>query len=55
MRDYDSEFEMVGRLKVGDQIWQTQSRFRNNDKYILMLLMKVMMQKMLLLMVLFIY
>ena len=31
--DYTGEFEMVGNLKVGDQIRQTHIRFRNIDDY----------------------
>ena len=31
--DYTSEIEMVGSLKVGDQIRQTQLRFRNISEY----------------------
>ena len=31
--DYVGEFEMVGKLKVGDQICQTHKRFRNMDDY----------------------
>ena len=31
--DYTGEFEMVGNLKVGDQIRQTESRFRNMDDF----------------------
>ena len=31
--DYQGEFEMVGNLKVGDQIRQTHIRFRNMDDY----------------------
>ena len=31
--DYIGEFEMVGNLKVGDQIRQTHIRFRNMDVY----------------------
>ena len=31
--DYISTFEMVGNLKVGDQIRQTHIRFRNMDDY----------------------
>ena len=33
MRDYEGDFEMVGNLKVGDQIRQTHIRFRNFDDY----------------------
>ena len=33
LRDYVDAFEMVGNLKVGDQIRQTHSRFRNVDDY----------------------
>ena len=29
LRDYTSEFERVGKLKIGDQIRQTYIRFRN--------------------------
>ena len=31
--DYSGEFQMVGSLKVGDQIRQTRSRFRNIAEY----------------------
>ena len=31
--DYTGEFEMVGNLKVGDQIRQTDVRFRNMDDF----------------------
>ena len=31
--DYVGAFEMVGNLKVGDQIRQTHSRFRNIDDF----------------------
>ena len=31
--DYTGEFEMVGRLKVGDQIRQTHNKFRNVAEY----------------------
>ena len=31
--DYNAEFEMVGKLKVGDQIRQTHIRFRNMDDF----------------------
>ena len=31
--DYSGEFEMVGNLKVGDQIRQTHIRFRNRDDF----------------------
>ena len=30
---FTGEFEMVGKLKVGDQIRQTHIRFRNIDDY----------------------
>ena len=33
LQDYSGEFEMVGNLKVGDQIRQTHSRFRNVGEY----------------------
>ena len=33
LRDYNGEFEMVGNLKVGDQIRQTHIRFRNMDDF----------------------
>ena len=33
LSDYEGEFEMVGRLKVGDQIRQTHIRFRTFDDY----------------------
>ena len=33
MQDYEGEFEMVGNLKVGDQIRQTHIRFRNISDY----------------------
>ena len=51
IQDYTGEFEMVGNLKVGDQIRQTDIRFRNiNDfeSYI-----NSMMRQMLFSMVLF--
>ena len=32
--DYTSEFEMVGNLRVGDQIRQTHIRFRNIIDYV---------------------
>ena len=31
--DYTGEFEMVGKLSVGDQIRETQFRFRNITDY----------------------
>ena len=31
--DYEGEFEMVGNLKVGDQIRETRIRFRNINDY----------------------
>ena len=33
LRDYNGKFEIVGRLKVGYQIRETQIRFRNIDDY----------------------
>ena len=33
LQDYTGAFEMVGNLKVGDQIRQTRFRFRNIDDY----------------------
>ena len=33
LQDYIGEFEMVGNLKVGDQIRQTHIRFRNMDDF----------------------
>ena len=33
LKDYESEFQMVGNLKVGDQNRQTHIRFRNIDDY----------------------
>ena len=33
LEDYTGEFEMIGNLKVGDQIRQTQIRFRNTNDY----------------------
>ena len=33
LKDYNGEFEMVGNLKVGDQIRQTHIRFRNMDDF----------------------
>ena len=33
LQDYTGEFEMVGNLKVGDQIRQTHTRFRNIADY----------------------
>ena len=33
LQDYNGEFEMVGNLKVGDQIRQTHIRFRNMDDF----------------------
>ena len=33
LQDYNGEFEMVGNLKVGDQIRQTHIRFRNISDY----------------------
>ena len=33
LQDYNGEFEMVGSLKVGDQIRQTHIRFRNISDY----------------------
>ena len=33
LEDYEGEFEMVGTLKVGDQIRQTHIRFRNISDY----------------------
>ena len=33
LRDYISEFEMVGKLSIGDQIRATHIRFRNNNDY----------------------
>ena len=31
--DYSGEFEMVGNLKIGDQIRQTQIRFKNTTEF----------------------
>ena len=33
LQDYEGEFEMVGNLKVGEQIRQTHIRFRNSSDY----------------------
>ena len=33
MRDYEGDFEMVGDLKIGDQIRKTHIRFRKIDDY----------------------
>ena len=33
LQDYNGEIEMVGNLKVGDQIRQTHIRFRNMDDF----------------------
>ena len=33
LQDYTGEFEMIGNLKVGDQIRQTHVRFRNMDDF----------------------
>ena len=33
LQDYDGTFELVGNLKVGDQIRQTHIKFRNMDDY----------------------
>ena len=33
LREYEGDFEMVGNLKVGDQIRQTKIRFRNMDDF----------------------
>ena len=33
LRDYTGDFEMVGSLKVGDQIRQTHIKFRSNTDY----------------------
>ena len=33
LQDYTGEFEMIGNLKVGDQIRQTHIRFRNIDDF----------------------
>ena len=33
LQDYEGEFEMVGNLKVGDEIRQTHIRFRNISDY----------------------
>ena len=33
LEDYTGEFEMIGNLKVGDQIRQTHIRFRNTNYY----------------------
>ena len=33
LQDYTGEFEMVGNLKIGDQIRQTHIRFRKIDDY----------------------
>ena len=33
LQDYDGTFEMVGNLKVGDQVRQTHTRFRNISDY----------------------
>ena len=41
--DYTGEFEMVGKLKVGDQIRQTHIRFRNMDDFEAYISMKDMM------------
>ena len=32
-RDYGGEFEMIGKLSVGDQIRSTHIRFRNVNEY----------------------
>ena len=47
LQDYTGEFEMVGKLSVGDENRETHIRFRKIMKLILRLLMKDMMQKML--------
>ena len=31
--DYAGEFEMIGKLKIGDQIQTTHIRFRNRSDY----------------------
>ena len=33
LEDYEGEFEMIGNLKVGDQVRQTHIRFRNISDY----------------------
>ena len=33
LRDYTGEFELVGSLKIGDDIRQTHSTFRNVDDF----------------------
>ena len=33
LKDYTGEFEMIGNLKVGDQIRQTHTRLRNIEAY----------------------
>ena len=54
--DYNSVFELIGNLKVGEQVRQTHTRFRNMDDFeaILTLLIKIMILVMLFLMVIFI-
>ena len=56
LRDYVGEFEMVGNLKVGDQIRQTHINleFLMIMNLILMILIKTRNRKMLFLMVMFI-
>ena len=46
--DYIGAFEMIGNLKVGDQIRQSNNRFRNMNDFeaLLMLLMKDTIVKM---------
>ena len=53
--DYVGDFEMDGELKVGDQIRRTVTRFKNMDnlKLILILSIKILIQKMLFLRVIF--
>ena len=33
MEDYEGIFELIGNLKVGDEVRQTHSRFRNMDAF----------------------
>ena len=33
LRDYTGDFEMIGKLSIGDQILETHIRFRNINDY----------------------
>ena len=56
LEDYVGEFEMVGRIKIGDRIRETHIRFRSITEYeaYTKLLFKIVSLKMLFSMVIFI-